>query len=305
MAPDSPSQRRRWLGLLTLLACAALWSLNGPLIKLLNREDVPGITTACYRSLIGGLVFLPLAFGRRNTLRKVAPVWPVAGVLTFTLMTASFVIANTMTAAANAIILQYTSPVWVFLLSPLILKERPARTEGAALLVCMAGVGVIFAGNPDTNPAGLLVALASGFGYGTLTVLLRRLRPVSPAVVAALNAFGSGLLLIVPVLVWGSFALTAHQWQLMLLLALVQFTLPYLMFSWALQYVEAHRAALILLLETVLNPIWTYFFVGEIPPAATLLGGPLILAGVLLSLAIAWGRSRAADTAPARPPDTP
>jgi drug/metabolite transporter (DMT)-like permease len=77
------------------------------------------------------------------------------------------------------------------------------------------------------------------------------------------------------------------------------------MFSWALQYVEAHRAALILLLETVLNPIWTYFFVGEIPPAATLLGGPLILAGVLLSLAIAWGRSRAADTAPARPPDTP
>jgi hypothetical protein len=124
-------------------------------------------------------------------------------------MTASFVIANTLTAAANAIILQYTSPIWVFLLSPLILQERPARAEGLALLVSMAGVAVIFSGSPDTSPIGLLVALTSGAGYGTLTVLLRRLRRVNPAVVAALNAFGSGVLLLVPVAVWGGFSLTA------------------------------------------------------------------------------------------------
>ena len=149
------------------------------------------------------------------------------------------------------------------------------------LLVAMVGVGVIFSGNPDTSVAGLVVALVSGLGYGSLTVTLRALRPVSPTVVAALNALGSGLLLVGPVVVWGVFVLTADQWGLMLLLAIVQFTLPYVMFSWALRYVEAHRAALILLLETVLNPLWTYLIVHEAPPIATLLGGPLILLSVV------------------------
>lgn len=299
VTPEAVGGRRRWLGVLALVGCAALWSLNGPLIKLLKRQDVPGITTACYRSLLGGLVFAPLAVRRLRTLRTVGPAWPAVTVLAFTVMTATFVIATTQTAAASAIALQYTSPIWVFLVGPLILKERPARAEGLTLLVAMVGVGVIFSGSPDPSPVGLLVALTSGMGYGVLTVLLRRLRTVSPVVVAALNTLGSGLLLVVPAAVWGRFALSGPAWALMLVMALVQFTLPYLMFSWALQYVEAHRAALILLLEIVLNPIWTYVAVGEVPPVATLLGGPLILAGVAGWLVFTWRRQRGG--APAAP----
>jgi drug/metabolite transporter (DMT)-like permease len=280
------------LGTLALLIAAGLWSLNGPLIKLLHQEDVPGITIACYRSLLGGLVFVPFAAGRWRTLRKVPVAWPIAGVLTFTLMTASFVIANTMTYAANAILLQYTSPIWVFLLSPLLLKERPGRTEGMVLLIALIGVGIIFSGNPSADLAGLGIGLLSGLGYGSLTVVLRGLRPVSPTVVTAVNAFGSGLLLAGPVAIWGVFLLTPHQWGLMLLLALVQFTLPYVLFSWALQRVEAHRAALIVLLETVLNPLLTFLIVGEVPPGATLIGGPVILAGVVGWLLVIWRRDR-------------
>ncbi len=289
--------RRAWLGIAALLLCAGLWSLNGPLIKLLDRHEVPGVTIACYRSLLGGVVFLPLAIGRLGTLRRVSIGWPIAGVVTFTIMTASFVIANTLTAAANVIILQYTSPIWVFLLSPWLLKERPGWGEGAILLVAMAGVGVIFSGNLHTSMVGLLVALASGWGYGTLTVVLRGLRPVSPLVVAWGNAVGSGLLLVVPVVVWGRFSLGLEEWWLMLVLALVQFTLPYVLFSWALQRVKAHQAALILLLETVLNPIWTYLVVGEVPPTATLVGGPLILLSVVGWLSLAWRRQRVAGCA--------
>ncbi len=283
---------KAWPAILMLVACAALWSLNGPLIKLLAAEGVPGVTIACYRSLLGGLVFLPFALPRAGSLRRVSAAWPVASVTAFTVMTAAFVIANTMTAAANAIILQYTSPIWVFALSPLLLKERPGLSEGLVLLVAMAGVGVIFGGNPNTNLPGLTVALVSGLGYGSLTLALRALRPVNPTVVAALNALGSGLLLLPAVAWWGTFGLGAYSGGLMLLLALVQFTLPYVMFAWALQRVEAHRAALIVLLETILNPLWTYLIVGERPPAATLLGGPLILAGVVGWLVLVWRRQR-------------
>ena len=123
--------------------------------------------------------------------------------------------------------------------------------------------------------------------------MLRGLRPVSPTVVASLNALGSGVILLVPVALAHSFGLTRYTFGLMLLMGLVQFTFPYLLFSWGLQYVEAHRAALIVLLETVLNPLWTYLIVGEAPPVATLWGGPLILLGVAGWLLLVWRRERA------------
>jgi drug/metabolite transporter, DME family len=281
-----------WPGILVLLLCATMWSLNGALIKLLDQAGVPAVTIASYRSLLGGLVFLPLALRRLGTLRRVSPAWPIASVLTFTLMTGTFVLANTLTAASSTIILQYTSPIWVFLLAPPLLGERPSRREGLVLLIAMAGIAVIFLGSPRSSLAALGIALLSGLGYGALTVTLRGLRAVSPFVVTACNALGSGLILLIPVLWHGRPWLTAHQWPLMLFMALAQFTLPYFLFSWALQRVEAHRAALILLLETVLNPLWTYMIVHEAPPAATLAGGPLILAGVAAWLLLAWRRER-------------
>jgi drug/metabolite transporter (DMT)-like permease len=283
------------------LFCAALWSLNGPLIKLLDAERVPGVTIACYRSLIGGIVFLPFAWPRRHSLAKVSLAWPTGSVLAFTLMTACFCIATTRTAAANAIILQYTSPIWVFLLSPLLLKEKPGRVEGLVLLIAMFGVGVVFLGNRQTDLPGLTVALTSGLGYGCLTIALRGLRPVNPLVAAAVNALGSGLLLLPGVALWGTFALGLHGWILVLLLSLVQFTLPYVLFSWALQRVQAHRAALIVLLEAVLNPLWTFLLVGERVPHATLLGGPLILVGVIGWLLLSWRHERGPEPAPAPP----
>lgn len=294
MDSASTTARRTWLAILTLVVCAALWSLNGPLIKLLNAEGggVSGTAIAFYRSAIGGIVFLPFALRRLSTLRNVSVGWPIGSVLTFTLMTICFVIATTHTAAANAIILQYTSPIWVFLLSPLLLKERSGRAEGAVLLVAMAGVATIFFGHPTGELPWLIVALGSGLGYGALTVTLRGLRRVNPALVASMNCLGSGVLLIPAVVGWGSFQLAGPQWALVLLLGLVQFALPYVMFSWALQYVKAHQAALIVLLETVLNPLWTFLIVGEPVPRPTLVGGPLILVGVVGWLLLTWRRGR-------------
>ncbi len=274
------AQARQWPGVVALVICCALWSLNGPLIKLLNEQHVPGVTVACFRSLIGGLVFLPFAWGQRGQLRRVPAAWPIGSVVMFTVMTVSFVISTMMTTAANAIILQNTSAIWVFLLAPLLLKEKPGRVEGLVLLVAMAGIAVIFLGGRETGLTGLVIALISGFGYGALIIMLRGLRSVNALVVTAMNSLGSGLLLIVPTLIWGTVLLSPRGWALTLTLSLVQFTLPYMLFSWGLQRVEAHRAALIVLLETVLNPIWTFLLVGERVGTPTLIGGPLILLGV-------------------------
>ncbi|TWT45929.1 EamA-like transporter family protein [Phycisphaerae bacterium RAS1] len=286
---------RKWFAIAALVGCAALWSLNGPLIKLLyaggaEGGGVSGLSIACYRSLVGGVFFLPLALRRLDTLRNVSIGWPIASVIAFTIMTYCFVAATTKVHAATAILLQYTSPVWVFLLSPLLLRERPGRSEGWVLLVCMAGIGIILSGYASHGLSGVGLALASGMGYGALTVFLRGLRAVNPLVVVAMNAVGSGLLLAPAVIASGVDQIESRQFILIVVLGLVQFTLPYLMFSWALQYIEAHRASLLLLLETVLNPLFTFVIVGEKPPVATMLGAPFILAGVAGWLLLAWRR---------------
>lgn len=270
--------------------CAALWSLNGPFIKLLNEsgQGVGGLAIAFYRSLIGAVVFAPLALRQRQSLAATNWVWPLASVLMFTLMTACFVLATVRTAAASAIILQYTSPVWVFALAPVILHEHHRPRELIFLGVVMVGVAIIFAGGArGGDAAGLVLALLSGFGYGALTVVLRKLRSVSPLVVVALNSGGSALLVGLIATAAGGLGVSAVQLALLLAFGLVQFSLPYALFSWALQRVEARHAALIVLLEAILNPLWTWLAVGEQVPTATLRGGPVILTGVVGWLV--WG----------------
>jgi drug/metabolite transporter, DME family len=299
-AAASVSHQRVWPAQIVLVLVAILWSLNGPLIKLLSQPEdrLPAVTITCYRSLIGGLIFLPLAWRQWGTLKRVRPAWRIGSVLVFSLMTLTFVVATTRTAAANAIVLQYSAPIWVFLLSPLLLKERFRPLEGLILLVAMSGVAVIYFMHPVQDKPALLIGLASGVGYGLVILTLRRLRAAEPMAVTALNFLGSGLLLLPLVGLWGSYAIDSwRQLLLILTLSLVQMSLPYLLFAWALRYVEAHRASLIVLLETIFNPILTYVVVGEAVPKPTLIGGPLILAGVIGWMILTWRGRRGSAAA--------
>jgi len=138
---------------------------------------------------------VPWAMAAWPTHCRVRPAWFVASVASFTVMTEAFVLATLHTTAANAIILQYTSPLWVFLLSPLLLGERPSLAEGGVLLVTMMGAGIILLGDGGTNGTGLATALVSGLGYGILTVILRRLRAVGAGLLVCVNCLGSAELL--------------------------------------------------------------------------------------------------------------
>lgn len=272
--------RVTFLAVAVLVLCAALWSLNGPLIKHLGAAGISGPAIASYRSLLGGLFLLPFALRHRRTLRRAPTVWLAAAVAMFALLSVTFVTATTITQAANAIVLQYTSPLWVFALSPLILHDRPRWSEVGVLALALLGVGVIFFGQPPGSAAGLAIALVSGFGYGALTVVLRRVRDAHPLPVAAMNCLCSGALLLPIAALAGPLAAPRDEWGWLAFMGVVQFGAPYALFSWALRHVRAHHASLIVLLETVLNPVWTWLLIGEAIPRATLLGGPLILVSV-------------------------
>lgn len=281
--------RSRLLGVIFLFGAGVFWSLNGVFIKGINAggEGPDGLTIAFYRSLFAGLVLLPVAWRGFRTLRPKASKLPVrpAAILccaSFTVMTVCFVLANIATETANAIILQYTSTFWVFLLSPLILGEKPELADVWILVVAMVGIGIIFAGNASSDLLGLMLGLSSGFFFALLTVLIRQMGDSNSAAVTTFNNLGSAALLLVPVILFGNLFITQRDLLLVALMGGIQFGLPYYLYTLGLARVPAHQACLITLIEPVLAPLWVYLVLGETVTMPTKVGFAAILLAIVL-----------------------
>ena len=92
-----------------------------------------------------------------------------------------FVVATKLTTAANAIFLQETAPLWVLLLAPLLLGERPSRGELVSIPVYAAGLALFFVDDLTAGQiTGKLCALGSGLAFGVTIVGLRHLREEGP-----------------------------------------------------------------------------------------------------------------------------
>ncbi len=281
------SLRREYLVGVGLLFLAGLfWSLSGALIKIVHDDGrgPGGMTIAFYRSLFAGLFLLPLSWGRLRTLRT-SPTKPwytvrpaaIVCVILFAVMTACFVVANTQTEAANAIILQYTSTFWIFGLSPWILKERPAARDKWILCVAVTGIAIIFFGNASASMMGLINALAAGLSFGVLTMMLRRLKDANTAAVTVFNCIGSAVLILPLVALTGGLEISVKSGLWLVAMGVVQFAIPYYLYSRGLVRVPAHQAALITMIEPVLVPMWAYLATGETVPSPTVIGGGIIL----------------------------
>jgi drug/metabolite transporter (DMT)-like permease len=259
-------------GRMLILAAAVLWSLAGVFIKFL---DVPPLTIVFYRSLFAFLVFSP--FVRRTQWRINGPV--LVSVLAYTAAISAFVSANKLTSAANAIVLQYTAPIFVFLFSRLVLGEKITSLSYFTLAAGMAGVTVISldsAGEPEM--AGVGLALLSGALFAAYMINLRRTQDVQPIYLTWINnAFCALALLLV---VRSELALTLSQLLILVIMGAVQLGLPYFLFSKGLRSISLQEASLIALIEPVLNPIWVALAVGEIPSNATLIGSAMIVVGL-------------------------
>ncbi len=271
--------RIRRVGVFMLAAAAVLWSLNGLFVRGLNDSGLGGWSIAGFRSAFACMFLTPFV------LRKTQPIadrwWLVGAVLCFTGMCATFVNAMTRTTVANALVLQYTAPGWVFLFSPLILRERATRSQLVALVFSLGGIAIIFGCQFSPSEGGLIIGLASGLVFGTQTVLFRRVRALDPMVLTWFACGGSSLALLAVASVCDPPVLTPALLGWLAVMGLFQFALPYVLFCAGIGRVQAQRAAMIILLEPLLSPVWVWLAKDEVPHGSTLVGGAFILAGVL------------------------
>lgn len=256
-----------------LVAAPCLWSLGGTFIKSI---DVDPISITFYRSLFVAAFLAPFLRG------KIVSPHPltVLSIPAYAVTTACFIISTKLTTAANASLLLYTAPIYVFLLSALFLKETPDRKSLVTLASSVLGMVVIFyGGGVEQDLRGVTFGILSGVGFAVYTISIRRLRTFHPFYLAALH--NGGMALLVGALWPPDLGITGSQFLAIAGMAAVQLALPSVLFIAALRDVPAHEASLIILIEPVLNILLVAYFIGEIPSMATLTGGTLIIGGLL------------------------
>ncbi len=264
-----------------MLLAALLFSTGGAAIK---ATSLTGWQVASLRSgfaALALLVFLP-----RSRRLPTTPMWLVGIVYAATLVL--FVTATKLTTSANAIFLQDTSPLYVLLLSPLVLGERVRRADVLFMLALAAGLLAFFLGHDTpretaSNPfMGDVIAAASGVTWAATIVGLRWLgtrdadanaNATQPALVAG-NVIACLAALPFAVPITGT---TATDWAIISYLGVIQIGLAYVCFSIGMAGVPAIEASLLLLLEPVLNPVWSWLLHGEVPSRWSLTGGAIIL----------------------------
>jgi DME family drug/metabolite transporter len=279
-AAPSPGSAR-----LCIVAAAVLWSLSGAFKSVLTHPTPLGLheppvdpaQIAFYRVLFAGLVLVPTL---RRTDISFRPAM-VGMVLTFAAMNALFIRALTLGTAANAIFLQYTAPLWLYLAGIWWLGERPERRSTVAVAVGMLGVAVIVSGGWSGERLDVIaLALASGVAYAGVLICLRVLRGESSRWLTVLNHLGSAVVLLPDAARFG--LPTTSQLAWLFLFGAVQMGLPYWLMARGLRSVSPSEAGTLSLLEPILNPLWAYLVSpgDERPGIRTWVGGLLILSGI-------------------------
>jgi drug/metabolite transporter (DMT)-like permease len=272
----------RSIGLLLLAALG--WSLAGVLFKYVQW---PPLAVAGGRGLVAAL-FLTAVRGR--ALRFTWSPLQLGTAVAYAGCTVLFATANKLTTAANAILLQYTAPVWIALLGTWLLGERSTRADWLTIGAVFAGMGVfLYDGLRLHDLGGMAVAIASGMFFAVMIMLLRKQKGGSPLESIILGNV-LGFLIGLPA-IWSAPPLSRDSAVVLLLLGVVQLGLPYLLYARAIVHVTALEAVLLPVVEPILNPLWVMLFIGEKPSPLSLFGG-VIVVGAVTWRAVASIRSR-------------
>ena len=265
----------RTKGNLYILLTALLWSIGGLLIKY-----IPGNAVAINgaRSLIA-VVFFWL-YKRSIKIRVNRYVISAAVCLVMTNLL--YVMANKLTTAANAIVLQYMAPIFVLIWDCIYRKKAPKKQQCGIVLMALAGMVLFFFDQLDGGHLlGNILAIGAGLAFSG--VFFINSLPEASSEDASMLAFLASFVISIPFLgdVW-----KMDQRAIIALLALgiFQVGLAYILFAKGTKLTSPVSASLIGLLEAILNPVWVFLFYGEKVGKFALVGAAVILLAVVLNI---------------------
>lgn len=278
---------KKYIGILLMLACALLWSANGLCIKLTPWNSM---VLAGWRGFAGAVtLFLAMKLLKMKISINVRTVLIGVCVCATGFL---YIIANRLTTAANAIVLQYTSPVWLVVLSMAFFKKRYRWLDYAALLLTVGGIALFFMDELGLGGAlGNLIAVIDGCSLGAAYLLMGESEGGN-----RLSGTLVGLVLMaivgIPFTAVYPPEVTATSAAMVAVMGIFMLGLPYALYSVAINYCPPLGCVLISSIEIVLNPMWVWLGTGEMPDTFALIGSAIILITVTLWCALGGAQEK-------------
>ena len=260
-----------------MLLCAALWSIAGIFIKLVPWN---AFAVASLRSFIAGAVIAVYMILKRYRFVPSRRAL-IAGVLEGSVYLC-FVCANKLTTAANAIVLQFTSPVFIVLYSLLFYGEKIKKSELLVVLFTLVGVALFFF---DRLQAGYVlgncVAILSGMLMAGMFMAIGSLKGeerFTAVLIGQAFAFLVGL----PFCFGGKLDFSAQAVISILVLGVFQLGLSYILYAKSADFCPPLACCLLGALEPLLNPVWVFLFNGERPGIFALIGAVIVVGAITI-----------------------
>lgn len=272
---DAGTKVQKNSGAPMVLAASLCFSTGGLLLKMIpwNPLAINGVRNLIAVCVIGLYILATHHRFRINFTVLVGAVC-MAGVTTL------FAVANKLTTAGNAIVLQYSAPVWIILLMFLFFRKKPGRLDMVTILFVLAGILCFFFESLSTGKIlGDVLALLSGLFYAGVFMLNQFEKG------DALSSMFLGQLLCGAAL--SPLVLRETDFSPLVLLSVfllgaVQVGLAYIFFSIGMRSTDPVTASIINAVEPVLNPVLVAVFYGEMLGALSLAGAAIVIGSIVV-----------------------
>ena len=267
---------------------ALMWSLAGFNIKMIEWSPY---AIAAGRSLVAVILLAPMVL--RKGFQKIDR-YVIGGAICYAAFNYCFITSTTLTSSAIAIMMQYTAPIYVALLSWLFLRERVGWAD-------IISVGFVFLGMIffflDSNSGGSLkgniVSIFNGITFAGISIFLRLQKDGNPALSMYLGNVISAVAGL-PIM-WNA-GMPDTISLLFLLLAGLLVAVSYTLYAKASTGLSALETVLIPIIDPVMNPVWVFLFLDERPGALTIVGAAVILVSVTIRVVSGLTPSTASRT---------
>ena len=261
--------------MLEMLMCAALWSIAGIFIKLIPWNS---FVISALRSFFAGLTVL--VYIRIKGYKIVINRQTLIPGLLLGLVYIAFVAANKLTTAANAIVLQFTDPIFIVIFSALFFGQRFKKRDFIAVICTFIGIGMFFLDQlSEGYLIGNFVAIFAGACLGGMFIAMGKAETqerFSAMLVGQAVAFIFGL----PFIITTKPEFSALPVLHIIILGVLQLGIPYILYGRAAEHCPPLACSLLGALEPLLNPVWVLIFDGEKPGLFALIGGVIVIVSV-------------------------
>jgi drug/metabolite transporter (DMT)-like permease len=276
---DLAGQHRR--GRLYVALAAVAWSTAG----LFQRELSAGVgTQLAGRALFAVLGLLAyVAIAERGTVLQAFRAIGRSGLAVAALLAVSsgaFIVALNHTTVANVLFMQALAPVLAAVLGTFV-GEPVSRRTWVAMTVAIVGVGLMVGGPDRPSLVGVSISFLMSVTFAGVIVVTRHRREVSMAPATCLSQL---LVLLFAAPFAHPSEIGGRDLALLAGLGITQIGLGLIFLSLGARLIPAAEVALLTLLEIVLGPLWVWIALSEQPGAATLTGGAIVLAAVLIQV---------------------